>query len=148
MTDTPKPKRPPTERLTPAFRYRHDPAFSALVTMMESYLHTADFTPTELREAVILAAIRYESRRVPKHVTVFSGVAVPHGEDRYGGPPPVLVIDGVPYRHDPWSLRGETDRIAPRDGRLQFDETVLKMMDEEPDEAFRARVGLPKKEGA
>jgi hypothetical protein len=147
MTDTPKPKRPPTERLTPAHRAMHDPAFSALVTMLESYLHTAEFTPTELREAVMLAAIRYESRRVPKHVTVFSGVAVPHGEDRYGGPPPVLVIDGVPYRHDPGALSGETserERVAER----QFVDTAIRYGDQEPDDEFWAQVGSPKKDGA
>lgn len=147
MTDTPKPKRLPTERLTPAFRFHHDPAFSALVTLMESYLHTADFTPTELREAVMLAAIRYESRRVPKHRTVFSGVAVPHGEAPYGGPPPVLVIDGVPYRYDPGALSGETaarERIAER----QFVDAAIRYGDQEPDDEFFARVGLPKKDGA
>jgi hypothetical protein len=147
MTDTPNPKRPPTERLTPAFRYQRDATFAALVNMMESHLHTADFTPTELREAVMLAAIRYESRRVPQRVTVFSGVAVPHGEDRRGGPPPVLMIDGVPYRYDPGALRAETDANPPLDGRLQFDEALCKMIAEEPDAAFRARVGLPKDEG-
>ncbi len=147
MTDTPNTKRPPTERLTPAYRYQRDATFAALVNMMESHLHTADFTPTELREAVMLAAIRYESRRTPQRVTVFSGVAVPQGEDRYGGPPPVLIIDGVPYRHDLGALRAETDRRPQLDGRLRFDEEVLTMIAEEPDAEFRARVGLPKNEG-
>ncbi len=147
MTNTPTPKRPPSERLTPTFRYQRDPMFAALVNMLESSLHTADFTPTELREAVMLAAIRYESRRTPQRVTVFSGVAVPHGEDRYGGPPPVLIIDGVPYRHDPGALRGETaehDRVAER----QFVDAAIRYGDQEPDDKFWAQVGSPKKEGA
>lgn len=146
MNDSTNPKRPPTERLTPAFRYQRDATFAALVDMMESSLHTADFTPTELREAVMLAAIRYESRRTPQRVTVFSGVAVPHGEDRYGGPPPVLIIDGVPYRYDPGALSGETATVRAGEQR-PFVDAVLKMIDEEPDAAFRARVGLPDDEG-
>lgn len=145
MTD--QPKRPPIERLTPAFRFQRDPAFSALVTLMESYLHTADFTPTELREAVMFAAIRYESRRVPQHRTVFSGVAVPHGEALYGGPPPVLVIDGVPYRYDPAALSGETE-TRPQIDERRFVDAVNKFADFKPDEALERRFGLPKKEGA
>jgi len=49
---------------TPDARYRGDPKFRQLVDMMEAHMHSADFTPTEMREAAILAAINYESRRV------------------------------------------------------------------------------------
>jgi hypothetical protein len=110
MTNHEQPKRPPIERLTPAFRFQRDPQFAALVTMMEAYLHAAHYTPTELREAVMLAAIRYELRRVPQYMTVFSGVAVPHGEAPYGGPPPVLVIDGENERDTGKNRRDQQQR--------------------------------------
>ncbi len=49
---------------TPDARYREDVKFRQLVDMMEAHLHSADFTPSEMREAAILAAINYERRRV------------------------------------------------------------------------------------
>lgn len=49
--------------LTPEDRYRTDVAFAALVDTMHDYIVRVRFTPSELREAAILAAIRYELRR-------------------------------------------------------------------------------------
>ena len=49
---------------TPDARYRRDPKFRSLVDMMEAHIHSADFTPTEMREAALLAAIHYEHKRV------------------------------------------------------------------------------------
>lgn len=49
---------------TPDARYREDAKFRQLVDTMEAHMHAADFTPTEMREAALLAAINYESRRV------------------------------------------------------------------------------------
>lgn len=43
-------------------RYHTDPKFSRLVDVLHSYIANAEFTPTELREAVILAATMYEYR--------------------------------------------------------------------------------------
>lgn len=40
-------------------RYRIDPVFKRLVDYMTSFLMQADFTPTEMREAAILASIKY-----------------------------------------------------------------------------------------
>ena len=48
-------------RLDPDVRYRRDPAFRMLVDMLISQLRQNTYTPTELREAVILAAVIHES---------------------------------------------------------------------------------------
>lgn len=52
-------RQPPTEAL------RGDAEFAALVAALEAAIHRHQFTPAELREAVILAATRYESRLCP-----------------------------------------------------------------------------------
>lgn len=52
---------------TPVARYQSDPMFGQLVDMMEAHLHRADFTPSDMREAAMLAAINYE-RRCIRHV--------------------------------------------------------------------------------
>ena len=51
-------------RLTPEERYRRDPMFRVLVDLLEHHIHMTNYTPTELREAAILAAIRYESTNI------------------------------------------------------------------------------------
>lgn len=51
----------------PEERYTRDPVFRNLVDMLEVMLEqdgSRTWTPTELREAVILAACRYEYRRI------------------------------------------------------------------------------------
>jgi hypothetical protein len=55
---------PAGQRWTPQERYLHDPMFKNLVDMLEAAIHRADYTPSELREAAVLAAIHYESMRV------------------------------------------------------------------------------------
>ena len=50
------------KRLSPEDRYRHDQHFRALVDLLEAAVHRAEYTPTELREAAMLAAIHYEMR--------------------------------------------------------------------------------------
>lgn len=61
-------------------RYRHDPVFHSLVDLLSSFLEEnamRQWTPTELREAVMLAACQYEYRHVrpmlidPKDGTVW-----------------------------------------------------------------------------
>lgn len=44
-------------RLPASERYLRDPAFRNLVAVLEALIYKAEYTPTELREAVILAAI-------------------------------------------------------------------------------------------
>lgn len=43
-------------------RYEQDPAFHALVDMMYAAIVQGQFTPTEIREAAMLAQIKYEER--------------------------------------------------------------------------------------
>lgn len=49
--------------MEPRERYLRDPMFKALVDAARVYIREARFTPTELREAVILAATIEEERR-------------------------------------------------------------------------------------
>jgi hypothetical protein len=51
-------------RMTPDARYMRDARYHALVNWMELQIEAANLTPTELREAVILAAVHYETRRL------------------------------------------------------------------------------------
>ena len=50
--------------LTPREKYISDPRYRAFVDMIESYLHRADFTPSEVREIAILACINYECKNL------------------------------------------------------------------------------------
>lgn len=49
---------------TPREKYMNDPEYHSLVNLLESFIEGARFTPSELREACILASINYEMRRV------------------------------------------------------------------------------------
>ena len=51
-------------RSVPEMRYSHDPAFRQLVDTMHHFIQKAEFTPTEMREAALLACIHYESYQV------------------------------------------------------------------------------------
>ena len=58
--------------VTPQDKYLHDNSFKALVDQIESMLHGAQYTPTELREAVILAAIHFDLKQPrPIHLHPF-----------------------------------------------------------------------------
>jgi hypothetical protein len=49
-------------------RYQRDPEFNRLVDMMQAMIHQAQFSPSELREAAVLAATMYEERRnIPRY---------------------------------------------------------------------------------
>jgi hypothetical protein len=54
--------------MTPDERYHRDVQFKQLVDIMINAIRQAQFTPTELREAAILAAIKYEQRIGPKEM--------------------------------------------------------------------------------
>jgi len=49
---------------TPREKFMNDPEYRHLVETMESLIHRAHFTPSEMREACILACINYEMRQV------------------------------------------------------------------------------------
>lgn len=47
----------------PWLRYERDNEFRALVDTLEAFMAKAQFAPSELREAAVLAAIKFETRR-------------------------------------------------------------------------------------
>jgi hypothetical protein len=49
---------------SPRERYLHDASFNALVESMVSYIFKCQYTPSEMREAVVLASIIYAERNV------------------------------------------------------------------------------------
>lgn len=51
-------------RSLPEWRYQNDPKFKSYVDMMHALIHRAELTPTEVREAAMLACIHYESYQV------------------------------------------------------------------------------------
>lgn len=55
--------------MTPQERYERDPQFHALVNVMRQYIIQAQFTPTEIREAAMLAAIQHESYQI-RHIHI------------------------------------------------------------------------------
>jgi len=48
-------------------RYLTDPFFHRLVDMIEKMLHEAQTTPSEVREAALLACIHFETRKPAKY---------------------------------------------------------------------------------
>lgn len=49
---------------TPKEKYMNDPEYHHLVSTLEHLIEEARFTPSELREACVLASINYEMRHV------------------------------------------------------------------------------------
>lgn len=49
---------------TPREKYMNDSEYHALVDVLESFVERARFTPSELREASVLACINYEMRHI------------------------------------------------------------------------------------
>ena len=59
---------------SPRDRYNNDSAFRSLVDMMVHTIMAARYTPSEMREAAILASIIYQEqhteRRIMKHIEI------------------------------------------------------------------------------
>lgn len=49
---------------SPKEKYMNDPDYHHLVCTLESLIEQARFTPSELREACLLASINYEMRHI------------------------------------------------------------------------------------
>ena len=52
---------------SPQERYHSDPIFRAIVDQLTALIRTAEITPSEVREAAVLACINYEMTRVDLH---------------------------------------------------------------------------------
>ena len=59
-------------RLEPRERYHRDPMFHSFVDLCRYHLVQCTYTPTELREAVILACILHEEHTPPKAILMKS----------------------------------------------------------------------------
>jgi hypothetical protein len=62
------PHRGPEMRLSPERRYQHDAVFHNLVDTLVQAIENCDYTPTEIREAAVLAAIIHEERSVRRGI--------------------------------------------------------------------------------
>ena len=49
-------------------RYRNDMEYRALVDMMIAMIHRCEFTPSEMREAAVLASIEYDAVNIRRRV--------------------------------------------------------------------------------
>lgn len=54
-------------------RFERDVHFRSLVSMLEATLHAHQFSPSELRDACLLAATRYEMRAYPQKLVYSEG---------------------------------------------------------------------------
>ncbi len=55
---------------SPKERYETDTNYRQLVDMIENFIQQAQFTPSEVREAAVMACIHYEMRYGFKHYCV------------------------------------------------------------------------------
>lgn len=51
----------------PYQRYQDDPQYHALVDTIHGLISRCDFTPSEVRQAAVLACIHFEASRIQKH---------------------------------------------------------------------------------
>jgi len=52
---------------SPKDKYMNDPEYHHLVNTLEKLIEQARFTPSELREACVLASINYEMKHIRDH---------------------------------------------------------------------------------
>ncbi len=53
--------------MTPQEKYLNDPSFKQLVDMIEYGIEKLQFTPSEVREAALLAALHYDQRQIRRY---------------------------------------------------------------------------------
>jgi hypothetical protein len=81
--------------LPPEERYRHDATFRQLVDMLECLLHDAKTTPTEIRDACLLALIHHEQKAVRGWVMTY-GHTAPWDMRLEPEPPPWVRMKDTP----------------------------------------------------
>ena len=60
---------------TPNEKYANDHNYRRMVDMLEALIHQSEFTPSEIREACMLACIRYEHYRRIRPVVISAEAA-------------------------------------------------------------------------
>lgn len=60
---------------TPEEKYTNDPNYRRVVDMLEALIVNAEFTPSEIREACMLACIRHEHYRRIRPVVISAEAA-------------------------------------------------------------------------
>ena len=60
---------------TPNEKYENDPSYRQVVDMLTALIHQAEFTPSEIREACMLACIRLERYRRIRTVVISAEAA-------------------------------------------------------------------------
>ena len=60
---------------TPNEKYENDQSYRQLVDMLTALIHQAEFTPSEIREACMLACIRHERYRRIRPVVISAEAA-------------------------------------------------------------------------
>ena len=60
---------------TPNEKYENDQSYRQLVDMLTALIHQAEFTPSEIREACMLACIRHEQYRRMRPVVISAEAA-------------------------------------------------------------------------
>lgn len=58
--------------MTPRERYQNDVKFHTLVDLMVHEIAECQYTPTEMREAAILASIIYDEHRLDRNATLLN----------------------------------------------------------------------------
>lgn len=115
--------KPPPDHRSPSGRYQTDPVFAGIVDLLESYIHAAKLTPHELREAAGLAAF-HAVMRAPMGPHIHFLQALTSNAPPVG-PPPVVLVDGLPYRLDANAEHPDSQRAVDAMRHL---ESVVRTM--------------------
>jgi len=82
-------------------RYRTDAHFKMLADMIEAYIHKTEFTPSEVREAAMMACIHFEMRYRWAQNPFPPRIETKSTAGRLGfPPPPIVIVDGYTYTYE------------------------------------------------